>query len=103
MLELIPLTIMSIVNEQIYKSLKKKYKKRASHEWKNGEMKHFHGLDRARGYGLKSMSIQAKLTALAVNLKRIAVLVSFCLNYLLYIWANNAFRIIIKSKISIAA
>ncbi|MBP2637832.1 MAG: family transposase ISBch1 [Firmicutes bacterium] len=37
---------------------KLKYKKRASHEWKNGEMKHFHGLDRARGYGLKSMSIQ---------------------------------------------
>jgi len=46
---------------------KEKYKKRASHEWKNGEMKHFHGLDRARGYGLRSMSMQAKLTALAVN------------------------------------
>jgi transposase len=55
---------------------KEKYKKRASHEWKNGEMKRFHGLDRARGYGLKSMSMQAKLTALAVNLKRIAALVS---------------------------
>jgi len=39
-------------------------------------MKRFHGMDRARGYGLKSMSIQAKLTALAVNLKRIARLVS---------------------------
>lgn len=57
---------------------KLKYKKRASHEWKNGEMKRFHGLDRARGYGLKSMSMQAKLTALAVNLKRIAALLSFC-------------------------
>ena len=57
---------------------KLKYKKRASHEWKNREMKRFHGLDRARGYGLKSMSMQAKLTALAVNLKRIAVLLSFC-------------------------
>jgi len=56
---------------------KEKYKKRASHEWKNGEMKRFHGLDRARGYGLKSMSMQAKLTILAVNLKRIAALVSF--------------------------
>lgn len=56
---------------------KEKYKKRASHEWKNGEMKRFHGLDRARGYGLKSISMQAKLTALAVNLKRIAALVSF--------------------------
>jgi transposase len=55
---------------------KQKYKKRASHEWKNGEMKRFHGLDRARGYGLKSMSMQAKLTALVVNLKRIAALVS---------------------------
>lgn len=53
-----------------------KYKKRASHEWKNGEMKRFHGLDRARGYGLRSMGIQAKLTAIAVNLKRIAKLVS---------------------------
>jgi len=57
---------------------KEKYKKRASHEWKNGEMKRFHGLDRARGYGLKSLSMQAKLTALAVNLKRIAALVSLC-------------------------
>lgn len=53
---------------------KLKYRKRASHEWKNGEMKRFHGLDRARGYGLKSMALQAKLTALAVNLKRIAAL-----------------------------
>ena len=57
-----------------------KYKKRASHEWKNGELKRFHGLDRARGYGLKGMRTQAKLTALAVNLKRIASLVS-SLNY----------------------
>ena len=49
-----------------------KYKKRAAHEWKNGEMKRFHGLARARGYGLKALCIQAKLTAIAVNLKRIA-------------------------------
>lgn len=61
---------------------KEKYKKRASHEWKNGEMKRFHGLDRARGYGLKSMGMQAKLTALAVNLKRIAALISFLSAYL---------------------
>lgn len=52
-----------------------KYKKRAAHEWKNGEMKRFHGLARARGYGLKAMAVQAKLTAIAVNLKRIAALV----------------------------
>lgn len=55
---------------------KEKYKKRAAQEWKNGEMKRFHGMDCARGYGLKSMRTQAKLTALAVNLKRIAKLVS---------------------------
>lgn len=61
---------------------KEKYKERACHEWKNGEMKRFHGLDRAKGYGLRSMLIQAQLTALAVNLKRIANLVSSCLVYL---------------------
>lgn len=55
---------------------KEKYKKRAPHEAKNGEMKSFHGLSRARGYSLKSMSLQAKFTALAVNLKRIAKLVA---------------------------
>ena len=33
-------------------------------------------MDRAEGYGLKSVRTQAKLTALAVNLKRIARLVS---------------------------
>ncbi|MBQ7707365.1 MAG: hypothetical protein IJT72_06265, partial [Lachnospiraceae bacterium] len=42
----------------------------------NAEMKRFHGLARARGYGLRSVSLQAKFTALAVNLKRIAKLVS---------------------------
>lgn len=39
-------------------------------------MKRFHGLARARGYGLRSVSLQAKLTAIAVNLKRIAKMVS---------------------------
>lgn len=58
--------------EQKTEEFKEAYKKRACQEWKNGEMKNFHGLDRARGYGLKSMSTQAKLTAIAVNLKRIA-------------------------------
>ena len=48
------------------------YKKRASIEGKNGEMKCFHGLDRAIGFGLDSVSTQAKLTAIAVNLKTIA-------------------------------
>lgn len=62
--------------EQKTEEFKVKYRKRACQEWKNGEMKNFHGLDRARGYGLKSMSTQAKLTALAVNLKRIASILS---------------------------
>lgn len=56
-----------------------KYRLRAAHEWKNGELKRFHGLNRARGYGLKAMSMQAKLTALAVNLKRIAGLYTLLL------------------------
>jgi IS5 family transposase len=52
----------------------KKYKKRAAQEWKNGEMKRFHGMNRARGWGKRSVSFQAKFTAIAVNLKRIAAL-----------------------------
>jgi hypothetical protein len=52
------------------------YRKRAKIEPKNAELKRFHGLDRAKGYGLRSIRIQAKLTALAVNLKRIAKMVS---------------------------
>ena len=51
-----------------------KYKKRSSIEWKNAELKRFHGLSRARGYGLLSVSIQSKLSAIAVNLKRIAAI-----------------------------
>ena len=39
-------------------------------------MKRFHGLARAKGYGLRSVSLQAKFTAIAVNLKRIARIVS---------------------------
>jgi transposase len=62
--------------EQKTEKFKEVYRKRACQEWKNGEMKNFHGLDRARGYGLKSMALQAKLTALAVNLKRIAAILS---------------------------
>ena len=52
------------------------YKQRARIEGKNAEMKRFHGLARAKGYGLKSVTCQAKLTALATNLKRIARLAS---------------------------
>ncbi|MDR3304458.1 MAG: hypothetical protein LBS85_00290, partial [Clostridiales Family XIII bacterium] len=39
---------------------------------KNGKMKRFHGMAGARGYGLESVRRQVKLTAIAVNLKRIA-------------------------------
>lgn len=73
------------------------YKKRASHEWKNGEMKRFHGMDRARGYGLKSMRTQAKLTALAVNLKRIASILSSNLNAICS-YSAYLFWIIVKPK-----
>lgn len=52
------------------------YRKRSASEWKNAELKRFHGLSRAKGYGLKSVTIQAKLTAIAVNLKRIANILS---------------------------
>ena len=60
--------------EQKTPEFRKKYKKRAAQEWKNGEMKRFHGMNRARGWGKRSVSFQAKFTAIAVNLKRIAAL-----------------------------
>jgi len=63
----------------------KEYQKRAKIENKNAEMKLFHGLARAKGYGVKSVVLQAKFTALAVNLKRIAALVSSCFENILNI------------------
>lgn len=58
-----------------------KYKKRASIEGKNAELKRYHGLYRARGYGILSVSFQSKLTAIAVNIKRIAAIATlyFCI------------------------
>jgi predicted RNase H-like HicB family nuclease len=70
--------------EQKEPEFKEKYKNRSCQEWKNGEMKNFHGLDRARGYGLRGMSTQAKLTAIAVNLKRIAGILSSKLDSFLF-------------------
>ena len=61
--------------EQKSPEFQEKYKKRSAQEWKNGEMKRFHGMVRARGWGLRSVSTQVKLTVIAVNLKRIAALV----------------------------
>ena len=66
----------SYSQEQKSEEFKEKYKSRACQEGKNGEMKNHHGLNRAKGYGKRSMSTQAKLTALAVNLKRIASILS---------------------------
>ena len=63
-----------ISQEQKKPEFLEKYKKRAAQESKNAEMKRFHGMSRARGWGLRSMQIQAKLTAIAVNLKRIAAI-----------------------------
>ena len=51
-----------------------RYRTRAKIEPKNSEMKRFHGLDRAYGFGLKSVQIQAMYTAIAVNLKRMIAL-----------------------------
>ena len=65
-----------ISQEQKKPEFLEKYKKRAAQEWKNGEMKRFHGMSRARGSGLRSVTFQAKLTAMAVNLKRIAAIAS---------------------------
>ena len=48
------------------------YRKRARIEGKNAEQKRLHGLSRAKGFGLESITTQAKFTAIAVNLKRIA-------------------------------
>ena len=50
------------------------YKIRSRIEPKNSEMKRFHGLDRANGYGLQSVLLQAFFTAIAVNLKRMVAL-----------------------------
>ena len=51
-----------------------RYRVRAKIEPKNSEMKRFHGLNRAIGYGLSSVLIQAMFTAIAVNLKRMVAL-----------------------------
>jgi len=55
---------------------KEKYKKRASIESKNAELKRFHGLYRSRGYSLLNVSKQSKIAAIAVNIKRISAIIS---------------------------
>lgn len=56
------------------KEFLERYKIRARIEPKNSEMKRFHGLDRANGYGLQSVLLQAFFTAIAVNLKRMVAI-----------------------------
>jgi transposase len=43
---------------------------RAHIEPKQGEMKRFHGLERAKFWGIAKLNVQAMLTAIVVNLKR---------------------------------
>lgn len=70
------LEFYEISQSQKTDEFKEKYKKRASIEGKNAELKRSHGLGRAKGYGLVSMSKQSKLAAIAVNLKRIAAIMT---------------------------
>lgn len=50
------------------------YKTRARIESKNAEQKRFHGLGRCYGYGRDCVTLQSKLTALAVDMKQVATL-----------------------------
>ena len=89
-----------ISQHQKSETFKEKYKKRASIEGKNAELKRFHGLSRTRGYGLLSASIQSKLAAVAVNIKRIAAIAS---SFFMYIWLKSFYYTLylglaIKSK-----
>jgi transposase len=45
-------------------------KMRAHIEPKQGEMKRFHGLNRAKFWGIEKLNVQAMLTGIVVNLKR---------------------------------
>lgn len=78
---------------------KEKYKKRSAQEWKNGEMKRFHGMAKARGWGQRSITTQAKLTAIAVNLKRIAALITEILPELSAVGAEFLLTFSLFSKI----
>lgn len=86
------LEFYEISQSQKTDEFKEKYKKRASIEGKNAELKRFHGLGRARSYGLISMSKQAKLAAIAVNLKRIAAITTAV--------SSSFFKIFVSFKIN---
>jgi len=50
---------------------KEDMKQRAHIEPKQGEMKRYHGLERAKYWGLPKMNIQATISAIVVNVKRV--------------------------------
>ena len=50
----------------------KQNKERAHIEPKNAEMKRFHGMERARYWGLTKVNVQFIITAIVVNVKRLA-------------------------------
>ena len=64
---IISLEFYEISQWQKTEEFKEKYKKRACHEGRNGEMKEHHELAQARGYSLRSMEIQAKFTIFRYN------------------------------------
>lgn len=70
------LEFYEISQSQKTEAFKEKYKNRASIEGKNAELTGSQGLGRAKGYGLVSMSKQSKMAAIAVNLKRIAAIMT---------------------------
>jgi transposase len=54
-------------------------KERAHIEPKNAEMKRFHGMARTRYWGLSKVNVQFNITAIVVNVKRLAnVIGSVC-------------------------
>lgn len=59
-------------------ALKKKREVRHRIEQKNGEMKTAHGFRRADSVGLIAMRLQAYLTAIVVNMKRIVAVMPAC-------------------------
>jgi len=63
----------SKLEQQYYRKAKRK---RPRIEPKFGEMKNFHGLKRARYWGLEKMRVQVFLTGIVVNLKRMATLMT---------------------------
>ena len=54
--------------------MKEDLKQRSHIEPKQGEMKRYHGMERAKYWGIEKMNVQAIMTAITVNLKRLVTL-----------------------------